>query len=77
MLEHVPARQRRDIYYFSKPDIPRGLEAESLKQKAENFGLVGDVYASVKSAFLAAQGNAGENDLVFVGGSTFVVAEVV
>ncbi len=65
------------IYYFCKPDIPRGLEAESLKQKAEGFGLRGEAYASVKEALRSAQQNAGDNDLVFVGGSTFVVAEAV
>jgi len=65
------------VYYFCKPDIPRGLEAESLKLKAESFGLTGEVYPSVKQAFLTARQNALENDLVFVGGSTFVVAEVV
>ncbi|GAC1306524.1 MAG: folylpolyglutamate synthase/dihydrofolate synthase family protein [Mucilaginibacter sp.] len=64
-------------YYFCKPDIPRGLEAESLKLKAESFGLHGDIFTSVKGAFDAAQKRAGKNDLVFVGGSTFVVAEVV
>jgi dihydrofolate synthase/folylpolyglutamate synthase len=64
-------------YYFCKPDIPRGLEAESLKQKAESFGLHGETYPSVKAAFDAAQKRAGKNDLVFVGGSTFVVAEVI
>jgi dihydrofolate synthase / folylpolyglutamate synthase len=64
-------------YYFCKPDIPRGLEAESLKLKAESYGLQGMAYPSVKAALLAAQQNAGQNDLVFVGGSTFVVAEVV
>jgi dihydrofolate synthase/folylpolyglutamate synthase len=65
------------IYYFCKPDIPRGLEAESLKLKAEISGLHGDAYLSVKAAFESAQSHAGQNDLVFVGGSTFVVAEVV
>ena len=65
------------VYYFCKPDIPRGLDAGSLKQQAENFGLNGEVYPSVIAAFKTAQGNAGQNDLVFVGGSTFVVAEVV
>jgi dihydrofolate synthase/folylpolyglutamate synthase len=65
------------LYYFCKPDIPRGLEAESLKQNAESFNLQGEVYPTVKLAFDMAQENAGENDLVFVGGSTFVVAEVV
>jgi len=64
-------------YYFCRPDIPRGLEAESLKENAESFDLTGDVYATVKAALLAAQQAAGANDLVFVGGSTFVVAEVV
>ena len=64
-------------YYFCKPDIPRGLDAESLKLKAESFALHGEFYASVKQALQSAQGNAGDKDLVFVGGSTFVVAEVV
>lgn len=64
-------------YYFCKPDIPRGLEAESLQLSAESFGLQGEAYTSVKEALQAAQANADENDLVFVGGSTFVVAEVV
>jgi dihydrofolate synthase/folylpolyglutamate synthase len=64
-------------YYFCKPDIPRGLEAESLKQKAESFGLYGDTYPSVKSALQKAQQNADDDDLIFVGGSTFVVAEIV
>jgi dihydrofolate synthase/folylpolyglutamate synthase len=65
------------IYYFCKPDIPRGLEAESMQQQALNFGLHGNTYPSVKAALSAAQANATDNDLVFVGGSTFVVAEVV
>lgn len=64
-------------YYFCKPNIPRGLDAKSLKLKAESYGLNGAVYPSVKNALLTAQQNAGDNDLVFVGGSTFVVAEVV
>ena len=64
-------------YYFCKPDIPRGLDAELLEQKAEGFGLHGEIYISVKAALHAAQGNAGKHDLVFVGGSTFVVAEII
>ncbi|RKR85404.1 dihydrofolate synthase/folylpolyglutamate synthase [Mucilaginibacter gracilis] len=65
------------IYYFCKPDIPRGLEAESLKQQAASYGLHGNTYADVPSAFKAAKAAALIDDLVFVGGSTFVVAEVV
>jgi len=64
-------------YYFCKPDIPRGLDAELLQQKAETFGLHGEIYVSVKAALKAAQSQADKNDLVFVGGSTFVVAEIV
>lgn len=74
MLAMLP---KHATYYFCKPDIPRGLDAEKLKEKAENFGLHGEIYISVKAAFNAAQNNADKNDLVFVGGSTFVVAEVV
>jgi dihydrofolate synthase/folylpolyglutamate synthase len=65
------------VYYFCKADIPRGLDANELKEKARKFGLDGKVYDSVKSAYAAALGNASENDLVFVGGSTFIVAEVI
>ena len=65
------------IYYFCKPDIPRGLKAESLKLKAESFGLSGESYRSVNEALTMAKQNAGEDDLVFVGGSTFVVAEII
>lgn len=65
------------IYYFCKPDIPRGLDAKELQQACIHFNLQGNVYASVKEAYSNALVNAQENDLVFVGGSTFVVAEIV
>lgn len=64
-------------YYFSRPVIPRGLDAETLRQQAENFNLHGKTYPTIKTALKAAQDNAAKNDLVFVGGSTFVVAEVI
>jgi dihydrofolate synthase/folylpolyglutamate synthase len=65
------------IYYFCKPNIPRGLEAENLQLQAQSFGLHGDVYPDVQLAFQAAKNAAATDDLVFIGGSTFVVAEVV
>lgn len=65
------------IYYFCKADIPRGLNAEILAKQAREFSLKGHVYSTVKSALKAAQSAAGNQDLIFVGGSTFVVAEVV
>jgi dihydrofolate synthase/folylpolyglutamate synthase len=64
-------------YYFCKPDLPRGLDAEVLQQQALTFDLFGDVYATVPMALNAAQQQASPNDLVFAGGSTFVVAEIV
>jgi len=64
-------------YYFCKPDIPRGMEAEILKEHAFKAGLRGEHYNSVKQALNSADNNAKVNDLVFIGGSTFVVAEVI
>jgi len=64
------------IYYFAKADIPRGLEAEKLELIAKEFDLIGKSYSSVKNAFSAAKCNANHDDLIFVGGSIFVIAEV-
>ena len=64
------------VYYFCKADIPRGLDVQSLKQQALEFGLLGEYYSSVRAAFEAASRKAGESDMVFVGGSIFTVAEV-
>jgi dihydrofolate synthase / folylpolyglutamate synthase len=65
------------LYYFCKPDIPRGLEATILQEKAAECGLIGEVYDSVNEALRSATEDATSEDLIFVGGSTFVVAEVV
>ena len=64
-------------YYFCKADIPRGLDANVLAEQAFEQGLRGAVYSSVRDAYYSALNNAGSNDIVFVGGSTFVVAEIV
>lgn len=63
-------------YYFVKANIPRAMNAEELAKKAAGYGLKGEVYASVSVALGEARKQADNNDLVFVGGSTFVVAEV-
>lgn len=63
-------------YYFTKASIPRATDPMELKTKAGAFGLEGDCYPSVREALSVALVNAGKNDLVFVGGSTFVVAEI-
>lgn len=64
------------IYYFAKPDIPRGLAATSLQQQAAAQGRHGQVYPSVVEALRAARDQAQPADVIYVGGSTFVVAEV-
>jgi dihydrofolate synthase/folylpolyglutamate synthase len=64
-------------YYFCKPDIPRGMDAGELKKRAGKFKLEGKAYPSVREAYREAMKNATPEDLVFVGGSTFVVAEIV
>jgi len=63
-------------YYFCKADIPRGMDAVELQEVAFKAGLRGKSFNSVTDAFHSAVNNSGTNDLVFIGGSTFVVAEV-
>lgn len=63
-------------YYFCKPNIMRGLDAFSLQQQAATYGLQGELIPEVLTAYRTAQSNARENDVIFIGGSTFVVAEV-
>ena len=64
-------------YYFCKADIPRGLDANILAEKAFELGLRGKVYDSVRDAYQSAVNAASIDDVVFVGGSNFIVAEVV
>ena len=63
-------------YYFAKADIPRGLDAQILRGMAVEHGLVGKAYSSVRKALTSAKRRAKEDDLIYVGGSIFVVAEV-
>ena len=64
-------------YYFCKADIPRGLDANILAEKAFEYGLRGEVYPSVRSAYQSAINAANIDDVVFVGGSNFTVAEII
>lgn len=65
------------VYYFCAPNMERAKPAEELQSEAASFGLIGEAYASIQSALFKAKADAKEGDLIFVGGSTFVVAEVV
>lgn len=64
------------VYYFCQANIPRAMEAPLLAEKAFRFKLIGKVIPNVKRALKSARKNAGKHDLIFVGGSTFVVAEI-
>jgi dihydrofolate synthase/folylpolyglutamate synthase len=64
-------------YYFCKAQLPRALDAKTLREKGLENDLKGKAYTSVRNALKAAKKAAQPNDLVVVGGSTFVVAEVV
>lgn len=64
-------------YYFCKPNIPRGYNAEDLKIELNAYGCTGEFYNSVNEAYRSALQNAEADDVVYVGGSTFVVAEII
>jgi dihydrofolate synthase/folylpolyglutamate synthase len=64
-------------YYFCKPNIPRGLDVSVLHEAAQKLRLRGRTYGSVRRALAAARKAATPNDVILIGGSTFVVAEVV
>lgn len=72
VLSLLPQEAR---YYFTQAAIPRALSAAELAAAAAEYGLKGQAYPSVKEALEAAKKECRPNDLIFVGGSTFIVAE--
>jgi dihydrofolate synthase/folylpolyglutamate synthase len=74
--EILPLFPKNAIYYFCKPNIPRGLDSAILSIKATEFNLVGEIYNSVSNAYQSAIKNASSRDLIYIGGSTFVVSEI-
>jgi dihydrofolate synthase/folylpolyglutamate synthase len=73
VLELLP---KNAIYYFTQANIPRALDANELKEVARYYDLKGDAFPTMAEAFTNAQKNASDKDLIFVGGSTFAVAEI-
>ena len=63
------------IYYFTRADVPRSMDPDILRKMAEGYGLAGTVWPTVRLAINAARSSASENDVIFIGGSTFIVAE--
>jgi dihydrofolate synthase/folylpolyglutamate synthase len=72
----LPLFPKNAIYYFCKPDIPRGLDAIELQQQCIKYGLIGKTYKSVKRAYSAASKKALADDIIYIGGSTFVVSDI-
>lgn len=73
----LPLFPKNAIYYFSKPKIERGLSAKFLQEKAATYNLKGNIYNSISIAYKKALANSDANDLIYIGGSTFVVAEII
>ena len=73
----IPLMPKQATYYFCKPNIERGLDADNLKQIFNDFGLKGQSYSTVNSAYEEAKNKAQYDDLIFIGGSSFVVAEII
>jgi len=73
VLELLPKTAK---YYFTKASIPRALNEITLMRQAKTVGLQGSAYANVELALKKAKEAANENDIIFIGGSTFVVAEI-
>lgn len=63
------------IYYFARASVPRAMDENVLTEKALQKGLTGSGFCDVASALKAALNDASENDIIYIGGSTFVVAD--
>ncbi len=76
-LERIlPLLPKQAIYYFTRPDNPRGFSEKELKDLAFRYNLKGACYTSVKESFEVAKKVANSTDMIYIGGSTFVVAEI-
>lgn len=72
----LPLFPKDAVYYFARPDIPRGMDVNILEEKASEAGLKGIIHDSIPNAYKAALNNAAKDDFIYIGGSTFTVAEV-
>ncbi len=72
----LPLLPKDAKYYFTKASVERALDEKQLRDKAGEYGLQGGSYKTVNEALNAAKAHATEADMIFIGGSTFVVAEV-
>lgn len=75
--EILPLFPKEAIYYFTKPANSRALSEIVLQEKALKYQLLGACFADVKSAYNSAKDHAEKEDVIYIGGSTFVVAEII
>ena len=73
VLRQLP---RNAVFYFTQASIPRALPADELTKKASAFGLKGKSYSSVGEAYQAATKEANPNDFIYIGGSSFIVSDI-
>ena len=74
--EVLPMFPTQAVYYFCKPNIPRGLSEKKLSEEAKKYNLEGEVFNSVQNAYNESLILSSVKDLIYVGGSTFTVAEI-
>lgn len=74
--EILPMFPTQATYYFCKPNIPRGLSEKKLSEEAKKYNLEGNVFDSVQKAYNESLILSSVKDLIYVGGSTFTVAEI-
>ncbi len=76
-LSHIlPQLPKQAIYYFTSPNMPRAMKAGDLAGLGHSFGLEGEAHNSVEDAYKSALTSYEDGELIFIGGSTFVVAEI-
>lgn len=73
----LPLFPKNANYYFCKPKNERGLNATILQEKAKTHQLIGNTYTSVSKAYKSALEKSSDKDLIFIGGSNFVVSEII
>lgn len=76
-IEHIiQLFPKNATYYISNAQIPRALPVDQLAEKCSSTGLEFTKYSTVESAYIAAKNAASDNDIIYIGGSTFVVADL-
>jgi dihydrofolate synthase / folylpolyglutamate synthase len=71
----LPLLPHNAFWYFCKPSVPRGMDAEQLKNAASGWNLIGNSYPTVKDALLSAISDCTKDEIVLITGSAFVVAD--